>query len=510
MDEAEPLLVGRQLYRCRQLAPLSHLRQQPLQLGAVAREQHLRLRQADCLLQDGDDGAVGGVAFAAASAEHGQAVELRLHAQFLEEAALADAGLAHQPHDRAAGGIGERRQVEAGGGRRIVARHAGVFGAAQRHSGRALHDLRQVVQLAFTPHEPPREDVALARLLGFDRPGLAGELVERGDDGVGAADAISRLLGQQLADERVELLRDLRVALDRRDRLHLHVAAHHLELRAAVERQLAGDDLVQHDAEGIEVAAPIQRRAAQDLRRDVLHRTRHPAALFVAHAADEAEVDELDDAVFGVGVLGGGAASGRRSDEDVLRLHVVMDEAAGVDVLERAAHLHDEGVELLEREGGGKRGEVAAFDVLHGEERQVLRLDDTEVEHAREVGVAQFGERLELVAEVLQRLVAPLALHGLEREPRVVAVGVEVVLDEVDLAHAAPPEVADDPVAVVDDLPLFEERETSRHVSTERHPGGLSDTRERETPLNLGVAESLHLPAPTCATPCRRQLSPEP
>ena len=139
-------------------------------------------------------------------------------------------------------------------------------------------------------------------------------------------------------------------------------------LRFAGEEALSGAELPEHDADGVDVDAPVADLLARDLRRDVAGLREDDARDGVAAAvvpARRAEVDELH--------LAGVA------DHDVLRGEIAVDDAerravgagALVHVREGLAHLDGEGAGLRPADAGAdldramaEVGERATFDVL--------------------------------------------------------------------------------------------------------------------------------------------------
>ena len=96
----------------------------------------------------------------------------------------------------------------------------------------------------------------------------------------------------------------------------------------AVKGQLAGQHLVQHNADRVDVGAGIGALALGLLGADIMHRADRLVADGLALRAGEAgnaEVHHLDGAV--------------RQQHNVLRLDVAVDDALGVGVLQGAEHL---------------------------------------------------------------------------------------------------------------------------------------------------------------------------
>ena len=97
----------------------------------------------------------------------------------------------------------------------------------------------------------------------------------------------------------------------------------------AGERQLAGEHLIEDHAHGVDVGAAVAALALHLLRSDVIGRAQHGGEVGVSEAprgrvTGNAEIDELDVVVF--------------VDHDVFRLEVAVDDAIGMDVVERLEH----------------------------------------------------------------------------------------------------------------------------------------------------------------------------
>ena len=237
--------------------------------------------------------------------------------------------------------------------------------------------------------------------------------------------------------------------VDRRRNAKRHVAADVQDIRGrlldvlhrdgdeafARERDVAGQQLVEHDSERVHVGVHVDRLAARLLRGDVVRGSEHgprlrDAALHVERARD-AEVRDLRAAV--------------TVQQHVLRLDVPVDEAVLVcerertgDVdcdLERLAHLETSFAddELLE---------VLAVDVLEDDVLAAFFL--TPVDHRDDARVLELrhgaGFALEALDEVVVFVV--LLVQDLQRH---VALE-ERVVSPVDAGHAA---VADDLLQLV-------------------------------------------------------------
>ena len=117
----------------------------------------------------------------------------------------------------------------------------------------------------------------------------------------------------------------------------------------ADERQLAGEQLEEHDAHRVDVGGLRGRRAVDALGREVLRRA-VDAVGAAEVGARQAEVEQLDDA----------ALRGRADEEDVLGLDVAVEDLARVDEAGGVGDLpHDVAGdlgEILAASGGAWRG----------------------------------------------------------------------------------------------------------------------------------------------------------
>ncbi len=215
------------------------------------------------------------------------------------------------------------------------------------------------------------------------------------------------VLGERLADDRVELGVDLGVL--RVDARHLGLA-HQLDgliVALAEEQPLAGEQLVKDDADREDVGARIDLLARRGLWRQVAELALDDARigrLELRARLGETEVHELD-------------LSPSR-DEHVRRRDVAMhdrERLAGlgigkvVRILEALADLHDDVDGMRDRHALAlllhpldERLQVAAVDVLHDDE--VRRVGDADVEDADDVGVLQVHRQARLVEEHLDEL----------------------------------------------------------------------------------------------------------
>ncbi len=208
--------------------------------------------------------------------------------------------------------------------------------------------------------------------------------------------------------------------------------------------------LVEDDADRVEIAAVIELGAAGLLGRHVLGRAADEAgagergALVVGAVDDlgDAEVEHLDEVGLVAPLL----------HHDVLGLEIAVDDAGAVRVGERREHLGDDAhhAGLGQRPLAGEHGvQVLALHVLHGDVHGAV-FGLAEVEHADGVGVVQAAGGLGLALEAGDgALVAEEGLAQHLEHDRLVEVDLDGL---VDLAHAALAEHLLDAVLVGDGL----------------------------------------------------------
>ncbi len=169
--------------------------------------------------------------------------------------------------------------------------------------------------------------------------------VEVGDDAVRALVTVLRVLGHQLCHDGGERARDARARLMQRLRDDGDVRVHQLDGHVLREGQAPGEQLVEHDAERVEVGAVIDAavHAPRLLGRDVGQRPLQPVRaprhqrLAREHRGDR-EVDEP-------------RLPRPLVEDDVLRLDVLVNHAAAVDLGERPGEAHGDVEEIGQREG---------------------------------------------------------------------------------------------------------------------------------------------------------------
>ena len=344
----------------------------------------------------------------------------RAHAALADLAQDAVAVLDH-PSDEIAAGverIGRRRQ--------------------RRQREHLLPGLEQPLALValFTDEAAVKAAQELGRALGVGvRRDADDHLGQRLAHLLGGLKALRALGGQRLQHQRVELGGDPgRLA---RRRLGLGVA-HQRQRRRRVEVAelhvlLAGQQLPQHDAQAVDVAAPVGDLAARLLGGQVRRAPEDDArvgVLLLEHAAREAEVGELGLAEV--------------AEQDVGRRHVAMDEvqiAVRVHVRQRARDLAHHVQRDLERDACASAhtaipdlAQVLPFDQLHRDEE--LAVDVAGVEGDHQVAVRELEHDLGLVEKPVR-----LALVGLLRQDLLddaeLFEAVDLAADrDIDLSHA--------------------------------------------------------------------------
>ena len=207
-------------------------------------------------------------------------------------------------------------------------------------------------------------------------------------------------------DNIVHALGNARHKRTRDDRHLIDVLHDDLERGFALERQLAGQHFVHHHAERVQVGAVVDLAALGLLRRDIVHRADgllHHAGLLRGSERGNAEIGQLCRAV--------------PQNDNVLRLHVLMDDATRVCVHERAGNLLGEENGLLPRQMALALQillEGDALDQFHNDIiRAVLAAD---VEHGNNIVVAQLGNGARLNGEPLAdiRVLRELLFEHLE------------------------------------------------------------------------------------------------
>jgi hypothetical protein len=223
--------------------------------------------------------------------------------------------------------------------------------------------------------------LAQGRLRG--RQGQKAHRGERVAHGAGVRRPLARRLREQPEDERIEPGRDGRVQPRRCHRSRVDVLRDDRDGVVPHERWPAGQHLVQHGAEGVEVGPRVSETPERLLGRHVRDRADHRPLAGESRTIEchsQAEVGDLHLSVL--------------AEEHVPRLEIAVDDAALVRVLEPPADLVSEADRLHRRKSvpGGAREEIVhrpARDVLHDDVDLVLVFADVvDRDHLRMIAEA--------------------------------------------------------------------------------------------------------------------------
>ena len=210
------------------------------------------------------------------------------------------------------------------------------------------------------------------------------------------------------------------------------------DLVLAGERNAAGQHLVEHDPQRVEVRLAGDRPPERLLGRDVVGRAQHPAVggqPLLGQRAGDAEVGDLGAAL--------------DVHEDVLGLDVAVDDRSLVRALQRARDLDRVGGGLGDRQALAAPDallERLALDVLEDDELGSVVLAG--IDHGDDVGVVELGHRARLAPEALELVGVggDLAVHQLDRDGPLE----HRVEGAVDRRHAARADLGVEPVATVE------------------------------------------------------------
>jgi hypothetical protein len=253
--------------------------------------------------------------------------------------------------------------------------------------------------------------------------------------GVGAEGGI---LGEHRRDEVPELVREAVRAPRQGARVPGEDA---VRAAASRERGDAGDHLVEHDPEGVDVGPARRRLLLDDLRRHVQGRAEHGGRGRVPRALGDAGDPEVGDlrnrAVAGV------------VQEDVGGLDVPVDDPVGVDRREAERDLPPEPRGLGRRQGAAgveQAAHVSPADVLHDDAQRAAL--DHEVAHPHDVAVHHAQEDGSLLDEPADdlRVLGVLGPEELDRDP----LAVVVAGPRPDRSHRAATDLGVEPVAAAE------------------------------------------------------------
>jgi hypothetical protein len=305
-----------------------------------------------------DEGGVGDVALVGIELPRGEGAphpDDRL-LELVDERRLADAGVAGDEHElRCASGDHAIEALEQEGNLRLstieLLRDLEALGGVPLAQGERLDP----------PAGAPLREAPLQIALEAAR----------------ALVAVLGHLGEQLQDDTRERFGHRGDDLRWRHGRAGDVAVDPLDGIARLEGEPPGEHLVEGDTQGVQIGAVVDRpvRPPRLLRGEVGQRALEEAGrlgglVLAGEAGGEAEVGDLH-------------LAGREVDDDVVRLEILVDDAALVDARDGAGDTDREGEEALEGHGRAEQGvEGAAAEVLEDEGGHALvslegeRLDD--------------------------------------------------------------------------------------------------------------------------------------
>ena len=248
--------------------------------------------------------------------------------------------------------------------------------------------------------------------------------------------AVLGLLGGRPVDRRGEHGRGVRPPLLHVGHQLVDVLHRDPDLGLGLERDIAGQHLVEDDAERVDVGPRVGLLAHRLLGGDVVGGAEHPTGSGQAVDLERAGDSEVGDLGPPVGV-----------DQHVLRLDVAVDQPRLVSARKAAADLDRVGGRLV-----GRQPPAFGDPLLQRHSRHVLE-DDVGValvlagvDHPDQVGMGELSDRAGLPAEALELigLVGDLAVEDLDRH-----VASERLVDsQVDHRHPAAAELGLEPVAI--------------------------------------------------------------
>ena len=207
---------------------------------------------------------------------------------------------------------------------------------------------------------------------------------------------------------------------------------------AAVERALAGEDLVEHETEGVEIRLDGQLSSLELLGRHVLRRAGlRFASGDAGRRAGESEVGDLRAAA--------------AVDHHVGGFQIAMEHALVMRGAQARAQLARDFRGLVLRQPADapqQRRKVFAVDVFHRQE--VAAFDVAKVEDAADVGMRHLQREADLIEEPLQAI--GILLHVARQEFQRDGLAELQVIGAIHLAHAAAAEQADHAIPVGQNL----------------------------------------------------------
>ena len=341
--------------------------------------------------------------------------------------------------------------------------------------------------VATDEHAPGQALERVHRGLGRGRLGSGvGRCLDLAPGLGGALRPVVAPLRQQPQDDPVERRGDLGPMARRGHRLRVQVLADDHDRVLARERGLAGEQLVEHRPERVEIGPGVGGAAEGLLGGQVGDGSdQHPLDRLARAAVGgrEAEVAEPGGAVV--------------AEPHVRRFQVAVDDPAPVGVLERPADVDRDRDRPLDLEPATLAllehpGEIAAADVLADDERDPPLL--ARVEHPDDVRVlAELAHRARLAPGAGEhRLLDPL---GVEHRHRDLALAGLAIASAVDPLATAAADQRVDPVAPGEQLwdvgRRLRSRRRRRRLLFEPRPAGVAESRVR--PVDVAALRAAHL-----------------
>ena len=251
----------------------------------------------------------------------------------------------------------------------------------------------------------------------------------------GVRKARVRVLGERAHAHVLDGSRHVLHATAQRPRRVVDVLHEHRHGRGGVEGRAPGEQLVEEDADGVDVAPRVRDLTGGALGGDVAsgaedHAGLRHHGLVVPEQARDAEVEDLHEV--GVAVPG--------DDVHVLGLHVAVHDALAVGVPHGGGDLRGEVKRPPQRQGSflaQQRGEAAPLEELHDQVKALIVGELAKEEDAHEVGVLERRGDARFAVETAHRVRVLRQLRMEDLDGHVAAEG--RLRRPVDRAHAALP-----------------------------------------------------------------------
>ena len=326
-------------------------------------------------------------------------------------------------------------------------------------------------------------------------------------------ESVCRVPGECLVNDLLERLGHVAHRPERRWRCHEALRDHRLG-RGAGEGRLAGEHLVHHAAETVDIGPAVEPGATHRLLRT-----------HVSHGAHRQS--RLGQAVLVRRIRRQGDPEVRHhrlasEEQDVLRLDVPVHHAVGMGEVERLGDAPADTYGLVQRKRSlapDALPQAFAIDHRHSVPQEAVGLAG--VVHCEDMGMPKPGGHPNLAEETLAQLGAELGMEHLEGDRAVVP----QVVGEVDRGHAAPAQLTLHAISVPE-----RGLETAEDVGRHGIPGRKSSCNGTATPAPSIAAElrrgrtrqeaplSLHSPhthrgaislcVASCDKPLQRQAAP--